>query len=499
MKSKFLSFGKMSFSLIMALMFLFTLSFQFVSCSSDDDSNDSVTNTKTDTETKDNDNNNNGETTDDTKKSDDSEKTDDTKSSDESKKTEDNTETSTNSGKMIMSFDNVASFDSGATADEITTKILSLTSDTTIKLNGAINAVTLKKIVEAMKENDSIQIALDLYDTTGIVEWKDWFAEVTTLYSISLPKTVTTIAEPDNTSKRVFADCTKLQAVTIPPSIQKYYRILPSNLDSVYVNFAGDLSDWLKSSITLWNEREKLYLNGAKITKVIIPDTITDIRANAFKGWSELTSVTIPSSVTNIGDGAFNGCTALNEVIIADGSSTLTLGCNFFDMGGNDGRGLFYDCPLEKVYLGRNFDYSSYTEYKDGKVYKTYSCEENAYSFYKKSGYSAFYGKGSLVSLEIGNNVTNIGSYAFYSCNGLTSITIGDSVTNIGDYAFSYCFNLEKVIIPVSVKTIGREAFYFLSSKKVKVYYRGSSEQWNLITIRSDNYLWVSKYNYTGE
>lgn len=35
-------------------------------------------------------------------------------------------------------------------------------------------------------------------------------------------------------------------------------------------------------------------------------------------------------------------------------------------------------------------------------------------------------------TVEIGTNVTSIGSNAFYACHGLTSVTIPDSVTSIG-------------------------------------------------------------------
>ena len=48
-------------------------------------------------------------------------------------------------------------------------------------------------------------------------------------------------------------------------------------------------------------------------------------------------------------------------------------------------------------------------------------------------------------SVEIGTNVTSIGSSVFSGCSGLTSVTIPDSVTSIGSEAFYYCDGLASV------------------------------------------------------
>ena len=115
--------------------------------------------------------------------------------------------------------------------------------------------------------------------------------------------------------------------------------------------------------------------------------------------------------VTSIGNYAFDNCTALKKIIIEDGNTTLSLGYN------GSSQGLFYDCPLEEVYLGRNLSYNSGSSY----------------------GYSPFYNKGKLTTLTIGDNVTSIGNYAFYGCSSLTAITLPKSVTSIGYCAFFGC------------------------------------------------------------
>ena len=62
-------------------------------------------------------------------------------------------------------------------------------------------------------------------------------------------------------------------------------------------------------------------------------------------------------------------------------------------------------------------------------------------------------------TVEIGTNVTSIGSSAFFGCSGLTSATILEGMTSIGEYAFGGCSGLTSVMIPSSVTSIGSSAF----------------------------------------
>ena len=67
--------------------------------------------------------------------------------------------------------------------------------------------------------------------------------------------------------------------------------------------------------------------------------------------------------------------------------------------------------------------------------------------------------QNAIQKVEIGDNVTSIGSYAFGSCNSLSSITIPDGVTSIGSYAFGSCYSLSSITIPDGVTSIGSYAF----------------------------------------
>ena len=77
-----------------------------------------------------------------------------------------------------------------------------------------------------------------------------------------------------------------------------------------------------------------------------------------------------------------------------------------------------------------------------------------------KIGESAFWNCSSLTSITIPSSVASIGKDAFWNCGGLTSITISDGVTSIGYEAFFGCSSLTSITIPDSVTSIGNGAFY---------------------------------------
>ena len=160
--------------------------------------------------------------------------------------------------------------------------------------------------------------------------------------------------------------------------------------------------------------------NASQIKTVNLLQGVESIGESAFFACTSLTSVTIPSSVTSIGYAAFKFCFNLSNVSISNGVTSI----------GND----------------------------------------------------AFYGCESLNSVTIPNSVTSIGYAAFSYCSGLTSVTIPSSVTRISGETFSYCSSLTSISIPNSVTSIGDYAFYNCENL-TDVYYGGSEEQWNEISI----------------
>lgn len=66
----------------------------------------------------------------------------------------------------------------------------------------------------------------------------------------------------------------------------------------------------------------------------------------------------------------------------------------------------------------------------------------------------------NLVSVEIGNKVTSIGSDAFDKCSNLSSVVIPSSVTIIGNGSFLGCSSLTNLVINEGMETIDTGAFW---------------------------------------
>ena len=75
---------------------------------------------------------------------------------------------------------------------------------------------------------------------------------------------------------------------------------------------------------------------------------------------------------------------------------------------------------------------------------------------------------------------------AFNNCSGLENITIPNSVEVINSYTFYNCNNITRVTIPTGVTTIDRKAFCECTNL-TDIYYNGTEEQWNKISISSEN------------
>ena len=178
------------------------------------------------------------------------------------------------------------------------------------------------------------------------------------------------------------------------------------------------------------------------LQRVKLPETVAWLGFASFKDCSTLKDITIPSATTEIKHNAFKGCSSLQNITMNDGSEGLTLRYNIDSqhlsyIAGVKGTPLFEDCPLYKVYIGRNI---------------TYGTKAN-------EGYSPFYRNTSLRSVEITDQETEIGENEFYGCSGLKKVKIGDGVTTFGNWAFSGCSSLDYFEFGSSVKTIGKEAF----------------------------------------
>ena len=219
-----------------------------------------------------------------------------------------------------------------------------------------------------------------------------------------------------------------------------------------------------------------------EITKVVIPDTVTTIGANAFLNCWGLSEVKLGNAVASIGDDAFGFAKALKTIDIPD--SVKTIGAEAFARGalteisiGKDvaaiGDSAFLDCESLKainvaagnaVYSSKDgvlFDKSGETliQYPSAKEGTVYVVPDGV----KTIGVKAFYQNAILEKVELSNSVISIEKAAF-SYSQIKNITLGNSLESIAEAAFERCTNLENVTFPGTLKTIGKAAFYLCTS-----------------------------------
>lgn len=190
--------------------------------------------------------------------------------------------------------------------------------------------------------------------------------------------------------------------VDVPSGVALDYVALHNILNSellMHLNYNN--GDYHTIDGVLYLRNKLLRCPIGKMGKVVIPESITEIKNSAFNMCKDITSVEFPSSLIQIGTHAFSYCSSLKSVDFGSGIEHIGI-VN----------------PEQKEYF--------------------------------ESGQDMFYGCRSLKEVMIQAQVKSIGCKAFRCC-GLRKINLPKGIKKIGADAFSGCENLKEISIPASL------------------------------------------------
>ena len=215
----------------------------------------------------------------------------------------------------------------------------------------------------------------------------------------------------------------------------------------------------------------------------------------------QISSIVVEQGVTRIGDCAFAMQYGTNSILLPEGLEEIGSDCFW---GGDGGYIDQITLPSTvkkidgKLYVLKSILVDSDNPYyasqdgvlfsKDMKTLVDYPCMKGVSENYIPETY------------VIPNGVTTIGAGAFEDSYVIIE-TIPEGVTTIGDYAFGINYetggsDVSTISFPSTLKSIGNNILIWNYIENI--YYHGTEEMWNQITIGDDNDFQNTTIHYLG-
>ena len=199
-----------------------------------------------------------------------------------------------------------------------------------------------------------------------------------------------------------------------------------------------------------------------QVNAFTIPDTVTTIKARAFRNCRNLTAIVIPEGVTSIGDEAFAECVQLRSVTIPQSLTSL-------------GKDAFTGAP----WLKKQIKFFRKFQMLGKNILLQYTGQDSKVTIPKNVKYiagGAFAKQEQLISIEIPEHVQAVGNGAFFHCMNLKEIKIAGNVRTLGEELFSGCTSLQRVELPEDLQKLREGTFRDCTSLKEVIFPIGLTE-----------------------
>ncbi len=317
------------------------------------------------------------------------------------------------------------------------------------------------------------------------------FSYASSLESINIPSTVTSIGY------NAFYSCTELKKIEIS-SVEAWCGITFENY------YANPLYKYTQAGTETLGCA--LCIDGEELTRIIIPEGVTEIKPFAFAGCTTVDVIHIPSTVRTIGDGAFKDALIKNvsleslssyiTVSIAnEAASPFYMGAELYDLSLDApiteisipagataiSAYAFAGCGAKSVSIPASVTVIGASAFKNcGNINSVYLEDltawfyvtfEDDYSNPIENGADVHLAGDLLTELTVPAGVTTVKRGAFKNCTSLTKVTIPEHVISVEFVAFANCPNLNNVDLSSTSSNASIAYDAFSGCKGVECFY----------------------------
>ncbi|MBR2340781.1 MAG: leucine-rich repeat protein [Clostridia bacterium] len=208
------------------------------------------------------------------------------------------------------------------------------------------------------------------------------------------------------------------------------------------------------------------------LTKVTMPDTITEIGTNAFTQCQALQEINISKNLKKLGGWAFKDCISLKAVDLPEG--LLEIGDSAFrNMTVLRGE---FKIPSTVTTIGAEIFYNT-----DGVTKVIFPDTVTSL------GTGIFRNADGIKEVKFPEGLKELGNNMFGGATGIEEIVIPDSVQKIGDQFFYKCNALKNIYFGKNLNTLGGYIFYKCSAAStVNIHYPGTEKDWDDFMLIDD-------------